>query len=656
MPDLWAVIINLNNSINWINSCLKTVMLRLLLILISVLYTAHLHASPLVLFEKGQYRLAPFISYLDMKNQDYSIEEILAGKYELDWQKNKLNELNFGFSKSVYWLKIDLENHNELVKDWVFEINYPMLDHVDAYVVNENKEVESYFYGGDQIEVKYKTIKHPHIVFAVSLPTKVPRQVYIRIESQGAVQIPITLWQWQEFSYYSLVYYLWQGIFYGMVLIMALYSFVVWLFDREGINLNYVVYILLFTLFQISINGIGFQFIWPNYPSLNHLITPLSLALMLASLSLFIGDFFETKQFSPRLHNFLILSFNCYIVMAISNIFVPYYLAIELAFFIALFAIISVVVITIYMLKINHPNARYFSLAWLVFLAGAAMLAGNKFGLIPITMYSEYGMQFGAALEMMFLSLALADRLSNSQRDKISAQEESLFLSNQVQQAKEKIYLNETKNLRIEKEHSQKLEQLVNERTIELNSAMEKLSLAYDNLQTISITDALTELHNRYYFNERWRIEHKRATREKSELCIIMLDVDHFKFVNDRYGHPAGDLCLIEVANCIKKHVTREPDIVCRYGGEEFVVILPGTDEVGALQVAQCIRKAVENLVVNWEGQIIKMSISLGLSSLDHNNTQTLDRQHMVNQADQALYKAKSMGRNQVVSFNSQNK
>jgi len=631
-------------------------MLRLLLILMSVFYMAQAYASPLVLFEKGQYRLAPFISYLDMENQDYSIDEILAGEYELAWQKNQKNELNFGFSKSVYWLKIELENHNELVQDWVFEINYPMLDHVDAYVVNKDNEVESYFYGGDQIEVKYKTIKHPHIVFAVSLPTKIPRQVYIRIESQGAVQVPITLWQWQEFSYYSLVYYLWQGIFYGMVLIMALYSFVVWLFDREGINLNYVVYILLFTLFQISINGIGFQFIWPNYPGLNHLITPLSLALMLASLSLFIGDFFETKQFSPKLHTFLILSFNCYIVMAISNIFVPYHLAIELAFFIALFAIISVVVITIYMLKINHPNARYFSLAWLVFLAGAAMLAGNKFGLIPITIYSEYGMQFGAALEMMFLSLALADRLSNSQRDKISAQEESLFLSNQVQQAKEKIYLNETKNLRIEKEHSQKLEQLVNERTIELNSAMEKLSLAYDNLQTISITDALTELNNRYYFNERWRIEHKRATREKSELCIIMLDVDHFKLVNDRYGHPAGDLCLIEVANSIKKHVTREPDIVCRYGGEEFVVILPGTDETGALQVAQSIRKAVENLVVNWEGQIIKMSISLGLSSLDHNNTQTLDRQHMVNQADQALYKAKSMGRNQVVSFNSQNK
>jgi len=631
-------------------------MLRLLLILMSVFSMAQAYASPLVLFEKGQYRLAPFISYLDMKNQDYSIEEILAGEYELAWQKNKVNDLNFGFSKSIYWLKIELENHNETVQDWVFEINYPMLDHVDAYVVNENNEVESYFYGGDQIEVKYKTIKHPHIVFAVSLPTKIPRQVYIRIESQGAVQVPITLWQWQEFSYYSLVYYLWQGIFYGMVLIMALYSFVVWLFDREGINLNYVVYILLFTLFQISINGIGFQFIWPNYPSLNHLITPLSLALMLASLSLFIGDFFETKQFSPKLHKFLILSFNCYMVMAISNIFIPYHLAIELVFFIALFAIISVIVITIYMLKNNHPNARYFSLAWLVFLAGAAMLAGNKFGFIPITIYSEYGMQFGAALEMMFLSLALADRLSNSQRDKISAQEESLFLSSQVQQAKEKIYLNETKNLKIEKEHSQKLEQLVNERTIELNSAMEKLSLAYDNLQTISITDALTELHNRYYFNERWRIEHKRATREKSELCIIMLDVDHFKFVNDRYGHPAGDLCLIEVANCIKKHVTREPDIVCRYGGEEFVVILPGTDETGALQVAQCIRKAVENLVVNWEGQIIKMSISLGLSSLDHNNTQTLDRQHMVNQADQALYKAKSMGRNQVVSFNSQNK
>jgi diguanylate cyclase len=626
-------------------------MLRLLTLILGFSCLTHLQANTLELFDQGRYPLAPYISYLVLDNQDYSVEELLSGKESLHWIKNKKNHINFGFSSNVYWLKIEVINNNEYVRDWVLEINSPMLDHVDAYVVNEQGEVESYFYAGDQIEVKYKSIKHPHMLFAPAFPYKSLRSIYIRIESQGAIQVPLTLWQWQEFSYYSLIYFLWQGIFYGMVLIMALYSFVVWLFERESINLTYTIYILLFTIFQVSINGIGFQFLWPNQPWLNHLVTPLSLALVLASVNYFICEFFETKEFSPRLHLFLMIFLVFYIVMGISNIFLPYYLAIEIAFYMAAFAIFQVILITIYMLKINHPNARYFSLAWLVFIAGAAMLAGNKFGIIPISIYSEYGMQFGAGLEMMFLSLALADRLSNSQRGKILAQEESLMLAQQVQEAKDEIYLNETKKFNLEKENSRNLEILVKERTIELNSAMEKLTVVNNELQTISNTDALTKLNNRYYFNEHWRIEHKRAIRENSELAIIMLDVDHFKFVNDRYGHPAGDYCLTQVANCISKHVARDHDIACRYGGEEFVVILPGTDENGAVLVAQNIRKEVERLEIHWEEQKIKLSISLGVSYLEISHERSLDRQYLINQADQALYKAKSQGRNQVVSF-----
>ena len=628
-------------------------MLRLLILLIGVFHITQPMANTLELADKGRYPLAPYISYLILENQDFSIEELLSHGHDLHWIQNKHNHINFGFSKAIYWLKIDVKNNNEFIQNWVLEINSPMLDHVDTFLVNDEGEVESYFYAGDQIEVKYKSIKHPHMLFEATLPSSTLHTIYIRIESQGAIQVPLTLWQWQEFSYYSLIYFLWQGIFYGMVLIMALYSFVVWLFERESINLTYTVYILLFTLFQISINGIGFQFLWPNQPWLNHLITPLSLAFVLASINYFISEFFETKILSPRLHLSLKCFFIFHIFMGFSNTLLPYHLAIEIVFYMAAFSIIQIISITIYMLKINQPNAHYFSLAWLVFLAGAAMLAGNKFGLIPISIYSEYGMQFGAGLEMMFLSLALADRLSNSHREKIIAQQESLALAKQVQEAKDEIYINEAKKFDLEKENSKKLEQLVSERTIELNSAMDKLTLANNELKTISNTDALTKLNNRYYFNEHWRIEHKRAIRENTNLAIIMLDVDHFKFVNDRYGHPAGDYCLTLIANCITKHVARDSDIACRYGGEEFVVILPNTDQDNATLLAQKIRKEVEQLDINWDKQKIKLSISLGVSLLDMRQERAPDRHHMLNQADQALYKAKSQGRNQVVSFGS---
>jgi len=212
----------------------------------------------------------------------------------------------------------------------------------------------------------------------------------------------------------------------------------------------------------------------------------------------------------------------------------------------------------------------------------------------------------------------------------------------------------ELENYRLEKENSQKLESLVTERTAELNSAMEKLSIAHNTLKTVSITDALTQVFNRFYFDKHWRIEYKRAYREQTHLSLIMLDIDHFKSVNDNYGHPAGDMCLQQVAQCILKYAGRGSDIVCRYGGEEFIIILPGTDELGAIAVAEITRKEISKLELNWEEQAIKITASLGISSLIPNNSQNKNRQFMVNQADQALYQAKNSGRNQVILFDTQ--
>jgi len=137
-------------------------------------------------------------------------------------------------------------------------------------------------------------------------------------------------------------------------------------------------------------------------------------------------------------------------------------------------------------------------------------------------------------------------------------------------------------------------------------------------------------------------------------LSLIMLDIDHFKSVNDNYGHPAGDMCLQQVAQCILKYAARGSDIVCRYGGEEFIIILPGTDELGAIAVAETTREEIAKLELSWEEQAIKITASLGISSLIPNNSLNKNRQFMVNQADQALYQAKNSGRNQVILFDTQ--
>lgn len=164
-------------------------------------------------------------------------------------------------------------------------------------------------------------------------------------------------------------------------------------------------------------------------------------------------------------------------------------------------------------------------------------------------------------------------------------------------------------------------------------------------LEQISRVDGLTELFNRRYWEEQFVLEFKRDKRNESPSCLIMLDIDHFKRVNDTYGHPAGDAVIKAVAEVITK-ATRETDLAGRFGGEEFAVILPDTPIANVEFAAQRIRKMVEKLVVVHDEVEIKVTVSLGIAGFDQSFK---DHTEWLTAADKALYEAKEGGRNQVV-------
>ena len=168
-----------------------------------------------------------------------------------------------------------------------------------------------------------------------------------------------------------------------------------------------------------------------------------------------------------------------------------------------------------------------------------------------------------------------------------------------------------------------------------------------NNLIVHANYDELTSLYNYRRFYEAYNLEFTRIKRYSSQGALIFIDIDFFKKVNDNYGHMAGDLVLKSVANTLLSSL-RETDIVCRYGGEEFAVILPETDCASAVQTAERLREAVENLKTIYEGHLIKVTISLGVKSLDSKNLNA-DSHTYVRSVDKALYRAKELGRNRVV-------
>jgi len=206
---------------------------------------------------------------------------------------------------------------------------------------------------------------------------------------------------------------------------------------------------------------------------------------------------------------------------------------------------------------------------------------------------------------------------------------------------------NKITNLPLQPDFEQdELESKVQERTLELNIALQELEEVNKELQEKNTLDELTGLYNRRHYDQKILAEYRRSRRNLTPLSLVVIDIDHFKQVNDNYGHLAGDECLVAVSTCIKQCLRRSADMGFRYGGEEFCLILPETDNKGSLALAEELRASIEACHVNYNGVDISLTISCGSST--YQQQKHIQPENLFSAADQALYQAKDSGRNQV--------
>lgn len=191
------------------------------------------------------------------------------------------------------------------------------------------------------------------------------------------------------------------------------------------------------------------------------------------------------------------------------------------------------------------------------------------------------------------------------------------------------------------------LEDSIQQRTLELQITLIELAEKNKLLEQQSTIDALTGVRNRTFFDQKLSAEIKRSRRERSTLALLMIDIDHFKSFNDNHGHLVGDLVIKEVAQSLQQELKRSTDYLCRYGGEEFAIILPNTDSEGAMLLAEQLRLCLENQRIQHEKLELSISVSIGCyAGVAEINSVSID---YIQAADIALYRAKNEGRNRVV-------
>jgi diguanylate cyclase (GGDEF)-like protein len=180
-----------------------------------------------------------------------------------------------------------------------------------------------------------------------------------------------------------------------------------------------------------------------------------------------------------------------------------------------------------------------------------------------------------------------------------------------------------------------------------LQLQIERIEMLQEQLQELAVRDPLTELYNRRYLQESLEIEFAHPERSSLPTAILMMDSDHLKEINDKYGHKAGDDFLVHISKTIRKSV-RTGDIACRYGGDEFVVVLSNVTKETALSRAEKLRKKIASHSIVHRNEKVTISVSIGIAMFpEHGSVGEI----LLQKADQALYEAKRMGKNRVLLY-----
>ena len=323
--------------------------------------------------------------------------------------------LNAGYSRSVFWLKIDLHyrpTNPAAHRTWLLELAYPPLDHLDLYAPDAAGNYQLVRQTGDALPFASREIRQNNYLFNLDFVPDQTQTFYLRLQSEGSIQAPVTLWSSTAYLEDQPVRLYVLGLIYGVLLGMLVYNLFIYLSVRDTSYLYYIFYIASFGLYQLSVNGAAVQYFWPDNPWWANAATPFFIGCAGLFGSQFARSFLQTATHSPWLDRLLLalVAFGALVVGL--SLMTSYALALRLATALALTFTVVIFAAGIFAWLRGLRVARYFIIAWSAFLLGGIINTLMVLGYLPNVFLTMYSSQIGSAIEVALLSLALADRIN----------------------------------------------------------------------------------------------------------------------------------------------------------------------------------------------------------------------------------------------------
>ena len=583
----------------------------------------------------GRVDIGSHMGVLVDTSRELGIAEVTAPQAQ--WRVIARRSPNFGFTPHAYWFRFQIVNPGTVPVERYIEMPISFTDHIRLVQQSDGKIVQEYDTGDEKPFAQRPTV-HQNFIFPVQVRPG-SNHFYIRLENAGTIEGSFRIWEPAAFQVANQLEKLAQGMVIGTLLVMVLYNLFVYFGTRDRNYLYYICFVLSYLMFQYSLTGYTYAYLWPEAVWWNSVTIPMFICTTEMTVALFCNRFLRLKGYSIWMHNVLRALIWGSAGMALLSVVLPYHVAIRIGTGMAIPTAAFCLGLGYWRWWRGDSFARMFCVAWTSALVGVMVLTAGKFGFIPSNFWVENALQIGILGLVVLLSFTLVDRINHDRSGRIAAQAVALEHERAARESQMAL-------IAATEHANRKLEQRVEERTLDLNSTLEQLQQANAQLQRLSTTDGLTQVSNRASFDIAFADEFKRAVRHKTHLTLMLIDVDHFKRVNDTWGHQAGDACLQAFARLLQPRVHRAGDMLARYGGEEFVVMLGETKASDAANLAESFRLAIEQLVVEFEGQSLRFTASVGVACVIPDGQST--HQDLLAAADKALYQAKQSGRNRV--------